>query len=129
MEINVTGDIVERQELLNGTKIVALDGASPDGAWRLSGSVSWNIGLADAVAEGDLTLARDDGAEIFATLVSATIVESAESGDADFDLTLTYEIDGGSAALEGAVGSIDLLGVLAGERFRTRLRLATEPSD
>ena len=119
LEIEIAGDVVERQELLNGTQIVTLEGASADGDWTLTAGLSWNIGLADTATEGDITLTRNDTAELFATLTTAEITEAAES---DYHLSLIYEIDGGSAALENATGHVELRGELAGDQFHTRLR-------
>ena len=127
LEIEIVGDIVERQELLNGTQIITLEGASADGAWTLTAGLSWNIGLTDTATEGDITLTRTDGAELFATLTTANITETAESGEADYDLSLTYEIDGGSGALEEVGGRLQLLGELAGDQFRASLRAGVAP--
>src|SRR5690242_11779651 len=118
LDIEIAGDVVERQELLNGTQIITLEGASPDGAWALTAGLSWNIGLADTATEGDMTLTREDGAELFATLTTANITEGAESAESDYDLTLTYDIDGGSGALEDAYGDLTLTGALSGDQFR-----------
>ncbi len=123
IEVNVSGDIVERQELLNGTQMITLEGANADGAWTFSGSLSWNIGLADARSEGDVTVARGDGSELFATLADATIGESSEHADADLELTLTYDIDGGTRDFDHASGSIELRGVLVAEQFHAVLQI------
>ena len=37
--------------------------------------MSWNLGLVEYAGEGDLTLTRSDGAEIFATLMSGARAE------------------------------------------------------
>ena len=122
LEIEIAGDVVERQELLNGTQIITLEGASADGEWTLTAGLSWNIGLAGTATEGDITLTRNDAAELFATLADAQITEAAEPADADYDLSLTYEIDGGSGALQEADGRLKLNGQLAGDQFRASLR-------
>ena len=57
LELAFTGDIVERQELLNGAETATLEGATADGAWTLSAVVTWNIGLEANTGEGDITLA------------------------------------------------------------------------
>jgi hypothetical protein len=126
VEIEIAGDVVERQELLNGTQIITLEGASADGAWTLTGGLSWNIGLADTATEGDITLTRNDGAELFATLTTAKIIEAAESAETDYDLALTYDIDGGSGALEHARGDLALTGALTGDQFRLRAHVSAE---
>lgn len=119
LRIEITGDVVEWQELLNGTQIVTIEGASADG-WTLSGSVSWNIRDASAAGEGDITLTRDDGAELFGTLVRARVSEIGEREveEADHAMQLEYEIDGGSGAFEGASGSARAEGRLSAEAFR-----------
>lgn len=118
LRIEVNGEIVERQELLNGMQSVTLEGPSLDGEWMLSGILSWNLGLVEFAGEGDLTLARRDGAEIFATLTAARVSEPDEgSGDADFAFDASYEIDAGAGAFEGAAGAAEAAGVLAGDRF------------
>ena len=114
MEITLhfAGDVVERQELLNGTETVTLEGASPDG-WTLSGLVSWNIGLVDYTGEGDITLLRADGAELYGTLTCGRVTESA--GEHRF--RLEYEIDDGSGVFDGASGTAEAVGSLSGEGF------------
>ncbi len=121
IEIDLTGDIVERQELLNGTMILTLDGAAADGSWTMSGLVGWNIGTQrdQSVGEGDLTLVRDDGSELFATLTRAAITDTdgtAET-DADHTMRLEFEIDGGSGAFESVSGTAIASGVLAADTF------------
>ena len=116
--IAVTGEIVERQELLNGTETVSLEGEGDDGAWTMSGLLTWNIGLVSNTGEGDVTLARDDGSEIFATLVRGDVVETGAGDDtADHTVRLEYEIDGGSGAFDSASGQITASGTLAAATF------------
>lgn len=121
--IDFAGEIVERRELLNGTETVSLEGESGDGRWTISGLVTWNIGLLSNAGEGDLTLSRDDGAEIFGTLSRGDIAEVADGdadADADHTMRLEYEIDGGSGAFEGATGACQAVGMLAAAAFRGR---------
>jgi hypothetical protein len=121
IEIELAGEIVERQELLNGTETVSLEGESSDGHWTISGLVTWNIGLVSNTGEGDITLSRDDGAEIFGTLMRGDVAEAAEGDDAaDYKMRLEYEIDGGSGAFEGATGACEAVGTLAVATFRGR---------
>ena len=78
IELDITGDIVERQELLNGSTILTLEGASLDGVWTMNGLLGWNIGTQRDQSdggEGDLTLVRDDGSELFATLSQAGLID------------------------------------------------------
>ncbi len=120
IEIHASGEIAERQELLNGTETVSLEGESADGRWVLSGLVTWNIGLVSNTGEGDITLTRDDGAELFGTLVRGDVSEIA-AGDAGSDgghtMRLEYEIDGGSGAFEAATGSCRGTGTLSASSF------------
>ena len=117
--IDFAGEIVERRELLNGTETVSLEGESGDGRWTISGLVTWNIGLVSNADEGDLTLSRDDGAEIFGTLSRGDVAEVADgAGDADHTMRLEYEIDGGSGAFDGATGACEAVGTLAAGAFR-----------
>jgi hypothetical protein len=117
--IDFAGEIVERRELLNGTETVSLEGESGDGRWTISGLLTWNIGLVSNAGEGDLTLSRDDGAEIFGTLLRGDVAEVAD-GDADHTMRLEYEIDGGAGEFEDATGECEAVGTLAAGAFRGR---------
>ena len=132
IEIVFAGEIVERQELLNGTETVSLEGESGDGVWTMSGLVAWNIGLVSSAGEGDITLTRDDGAEIFGTLVHGEVVESAASdaGDlAEHTMRLEYEIDAGSGAFESATGRCVAFGTLASSTFQGTWSVTLDPID
>ena len=127
LRIEITGEIVERQELLNGTQTITIEGADAAGDWALVGALSWNLGLVEYEGEGDLTLTRADGAEIFATLVRADVAEAGDGiEDADHTFRLTYEIDGGAGAFLDATGAGSAQGTLAGDAFHGAwsLRLA-----
>ncbi len=125
LQIEFSGDIVERQELLNGTQTLTLVGASSDGAWSLVGDIAWNVGLVDFAGEGDITVGRNDGSELFGTLVAAIVTEADSAlDDADHRLHTEYEIDGGSGEFESATGRAAADGVLAGGSFRVTLRLS-----
>jgi hypothetical protein len=84
--------------------------------------VSWNIGLAANTGEGDFTLARADGAEIFGSLVAGDVVEAsdADAGSADHVMRLEYEIDGGSSEFAGVSGSATAEGMLGPDGFTGR---------
>lgn len=124
--IDFAGDIVERQELLNGTQMLTLAGESVDGAWSLAGDISWNVGLVDFRGEGDITLSRDDGSELLGTLVAAVVREIGDTAaeDADHKLHSEYEIDGGSGDFESASGSVTADGVLGGGTFRVTVAIS-----
>jgi hypothetical protein len=118
VEIRAEGEIVESQELLNGTRTVAFEASSEDG-WTLSGVVSWSRGLTDFVGEGDLTLVHDDGSEVYASLTRAAVV--AASGEAaDAELLCDYEVDG------GALGFADASGIVTGRIWIERDRVRGE---
>jgi hypothetical protein len=124
LHIEMTGEVVERQELLNGTQSVTLEGADAGGVWALVAGLSWNVGLVDYVGEGDLALTRADGAEIFATLAHAAVVATQDSDeDADHAFRLTYEIDGGAGTFADASGAASAEGSLAGDTFSGRWSL------
>lgn len=103
MEIVIVaeGEVVESQELLNGTRTVAFEAQSSDAVWLLSGVISWNLGLLDFPGEGDLTLARDDGTELYASLASAV----ARDINGTTQLDCEYDVDGGAGQFDGATGS------------------------
>jgi hypothetical protein len=133
LRINIAGEIVERQELLNGTQTIALEGAGGGGEWTMSGALSWNRGLVDFAGEGDLTLSRSDGSEVFATLMQASVTDaqvagSDDDGAADHLFAAKYEVDGGSGAFEGARGDGEASGSLSGDRFRGTWLIRIEAS-
>jgi hypothetical protein len=123
ISIVVGADVVERQELLNGNVTVTFEGESADGAWTLSGSLTWNRGLEAGAEEGDLTLAGPPG-DLFLSLVEAS-VGSAEDADAAYRLHADYEADGGTGAFSSARGSVRLEGALAADRLRGTLTIST----
>ena len=128
LRIEITGEIVERQELLNGTQTITIEGAAAAGEWTLVGALSWNLGLVDFAGEGDLTLTRADGAEIFATLAHSDVTQAADGiEDADHTFRLTYEIDGGAGAFLDANGTASAEGTLAGDAFRGIWSLRLDP--
>lgn len=101
--IPVSGDVVQWDELLNGTQSVALEGRSDDGRWTVSALLTWNIGLEQRDPEGDITLSRDDGSEVFGTATAQTAREDpAEPGV--YHLAVDYEIDGGDGDFAGITG-------------------------
>ncbi len=127
--IEFTGEVVERQELLNGTETITIEGADAAVEWALVGALSWNLGLVDYAGEGDLTLTRADGAEIFATLVRAVVLEAGDGiEDADHTFRLTYEIDGGAGAFLDATGTASAQGALAGDTFMGRWSVQLRPA-
>jgi hypothetical protein len=62
---DISGDVVEWQDLLNGTCIATLEGASADGQWTLSGSVAWDTRSGSHAVEGDITLGAADGSDFW----------------------------------------------------------------
>jgi hypothetical protein len=119
LQIEFAGDVVERFELLNGTQTVNIVGSDPDGAWSLSGDFSWNRGLIEHADEGELTLSRDDGSEIFAEIAEANVSRPGDAdSEADHRFRIKYRIDDGTGAFSAARGSVHADGVLAGDTFR-----------
>lgn len=127
--IDISGEAVEWQELLNGAQTLSLEGASTDGAWSLSGVLSWNIGLRQSAGEGDITLARKDGAGIFATLTKAVVLPVGERDieEADYTLHLEYEIDGGEGEFASAGGAMLAEGTLSRTGFEARFTVTLRP--
>ena len=128
MEIRIVlrGDVAERQELLNATQSVTVEAASDDG-WTAVASFSWNRGLASYAGEGDITLGRGDGPECFGTLLSADVKDIEDGGaDAGHAVRATYEIDGGSGALDNARGRAMLAGRFSDVAFDGECSLALD---
>jgi hypothetical protein len=115
LRIKISGDVVERQELLNGTQTITIEGASNDG-WTLAGSVSWNRGLVDYAGEGDMTLSRGVD-EVFATLVRSDVEDPVDEAGVDHLMKLQYEVDGGAGAFDGCTGHARADASLAADRF------------
>jgi hypothetical protein len=118
LDLKVSGDVVERQELLNGTQIVTFEGQSVDGRWEISGLVTWSMRSSQAT-EGDITLARDDGAEVFATLTEGAVSDEGE-GSGAHRFALAYEIDGGAGAFADASGALRASGTIEEATFEGR---------
>jgi len=104
LELDLAGDIVEQQDLLNGTRSVTLAGRSGDGAWSFEGALSWSSGLAEYVGEGDITMIRNDGSELFGTATAVRQEDVPEGESAELALRADYELDGGSGAFEFGSG-------------------------
>jgi len=123
-EIRIEGDVVERQELLNGTETVTLEGATADEEWAISSVVAWNRGLLDFEGEGDLTLVRRGGSELYGTLERVT----ARDGEPEEGLRLTafYSLDGGTGELEGRAGHAEAEIRLAEREFEGVWRIKVE---
>ena len=121
LDIQFRGDVVERQELLNGTETVTIDGSSVDSAsgdgWTIVCSFSWNLGILEHPSEGDLTLSDGMGNELFCSLAT-TRVRETDLGHA-FDLG--FEIDGGAGRFADAAGEVALAGTLTGDEFASTL--------
>jgi hypothetical protein len=116
LRIEFSGDVVERQELLNGTQTITIEGASADGECSIVGSLSWNRGLVDFSGEGDLTLVRDGGDELYGTPVRVLVEDAGD--DFDHHMQIQYEIDGGTGDYADATGTARAEAVLAGEQMR-----------
>jgi hypothetical protein len=124
LEVEIAGDVVERQELLNGTQILTLEGRSADGGWTFVGGLSWNIGRKAVPAEGDITLTSADGDEIFGTVAGGGVKDTVAE-DADHLVALLYDIDGGTGRFESASGALHAEGRLHGDSFHVLLKSIT----
>jgi hypothetical protein len=122
ISIEIVGDVVERQELLNGNQTVAFEGASADGAWMLSGTLTWNRGLEAGAEEGDLTLANGPD-EVFCSLTTASI-QPAEDVGAAYRIAAEYDIDGGAGRFAAASGRLSLHATLEGDAVLARIEVA-----
>jgi hypothetical protein len=128
VEIRVAGDIVERSELLNGTRTIAIEGETLDAQWQVGGVVSWNRGLVDYPGDGDLSVTSADG-EVFASLTAASAEAESDDESADVLVLVKYEVDGGAGRFDGATGTIDGRIRVAGERFEGTWQVSLrEPS-
>jgi hypothetical protein len=112
--LHITGDVTNRQELLNGTESITLEGASGDGTWSLTCEFSWNRGLVEHSGEGDITLTGDGGDELLGTLTSA---RASERPDGALEFDLRFELDGGAGAFSDAAGEASAKGVLGADTF------------
>src|SRR5574338_10409 len=121
LDLEIAGDVVERQELLNGAHILTLEGRSADGGWTFVGGLSWNIGRKAVPAEGDLTLTSAEGDEVFGTIAGGGVRDTAAAEDADHLIALLYDIDGGTGRFESASGALHAEGTLHGDTFRLQL--------
>ena len=99
------GEIVERQELLNGTQSVTVEGRSADGRWAVSLDISWNLGILDFDGEGDITIAGQNGTEAFGSLASAVATVGER---ADWSIVAAFDIDGGTDRWEAVRGRAEV---------------------
>jgi hypothetical protein len=125
-DVVVEGDVVDRQELLNGQTTVTLDGHSSDGAWSASALISWNLGLERRDPEGDLTLSNRDGGEIYTSLTGVDELAAEATPDAEERLRLTFDVDGGAGPLDGAQGRVEGQIEIARDRFTMTLTLTID---
>lgn len=121
LTLRMSGGVVEWDELLNGTQLVTVEGASEDGAWTMNALFAWNIGLEQREAEGDISLMRDDGSEVFGTLATRDVSE--REGESTYELRLGYEVDGGAGEFEGARGRVEGVVELRRDGFSGEWRL------
>jgi hypothetical protein len=126
VEFPLEGQVIERQELLDGTVTLTFDGASPDGRWTAVGSLSWSIGPGENTNEGDITLTRDDGAELFGTLAAGDVSEApgADVDAADYAVRVRYEVDSGSGAFDGATGTAEAEGAVSLDSIQLQVKVS-----
>ncbi len=92
----LSGDVSERGELLNGSMQLALDGAAVHAASELQISVilAWRLGREGAVALEEGELALDDGVstlEVVASVADGTAEEDPDTGSSLVDALFTIE--------------------------------------
>jgi hypothetical protein len=102
------GEVVERQELLNGTQSVTVDGASAGGEWRVVATVAWNLGVLEYAGEGEVALAGGEG-DVYASLIEAAAEAGEREDGADWVVRARFEVDGGTGRFESASGTLELV--------------------
>ena len=122
---DAAGEVVEREELLDGRAQVVLDGAAgSEGGVAVALTLVWLLGREGEVplAEGYATVSADDGGELNASLEAGTAAVSAETGAAV--VRATFVVDGveGGLAERGARIACEL--EVGAEEWRGALRLA-----
>lgn len=96
IKFDFDGGIVERQELLNGTETITIEGSSNDGAWSLTLCFSRNRGLAETTREGDITVVdQRNGLELWGSLERVVEVHREET---DWAANIAFGIDRGAMA-------------------------------
>ena len=118
-----TGEVIEREELLDGRSQVVLDGAGAAGGVTASLTLVWLLGREGEVplVEGYITVSAADGGELNASLERGTAEVSAETGAAIVRATFVVDAVEGGLAEPGARIVCEL--EVGAEEWRGELRL------
>lgn len=126
LHYELSGEVSERAELLNGSMQLALDGSASQQSerWDLVVSLAWRLGREGAIPleEGDLALddAGATSAEVVAILDSGSAEEDTDTGNAIVEALFTIEESniagfepGGQCRCQFEVGAEEWSGTLA----------------
>ena len=122
LNLDFAGEVSQNHEMLDGTRQLVLEGAARDEtrrSWTLTLSLAWTMRAEAEIEESDLTLSRDDGSEVYASLSAgryregglAGVEGAAEGFDIDFD------IDSGAGEFDSVAGSVHMSGTVDEQRF------------
>jgi hypothetical protein len=124
IRLRLEGVTVEEGDLLDATRMATISGQARDDAgrgWRWEMSLSWTMALRSDFSEGDVSLLREDGAQIFATLTEGEYVEDPEEDEGSF--TAVFQIEGGEGPFETARGSVETNCRVTGEEVEGEARV------
>lgn len=112
-ELSASGEVTEREDLLDGRVRVALEGAA--GPWQFDAVIGWRRGRTEAIEvepqDSYLTLSNDED-ELNASVVRGAVSVDPDTGLAQIEATLALESNDDEAtrgAIEIAL-SVDLDG-------------------
>ena len=122
LRLEVEGEVGESREMLDGTRQIVLVGSAEDDhreSWSLTLTLAWSMGADAKIEEGDLSLSRDDGAEVYGSLRAGRYREAGGAGvqGAAESFEAAFDIDGGEGEFASAGGSVRLAGTFTRERF------------
>ncbi len=109
--LRVSGEVSEREELLDGRFQVVLDGESEDGRGiEVSWTLVWLLGREGEVplSEGYLTVVDAERGEFNASLAAGSVVAGDETGAAQVRASFVVDAVDGTLAAEGDRVSCDL---------------------
>ena len=122
LRLDFEGEVSQNQEMLDGTRQLVLEGRADDDdhvSWSITVTLAWTMGDEAEIEEGDLTLSRDDGAELYAGLRAGRYRErglvGVEGAAAGFDAA--FAIDGGEGEFASSAGRVRLRGTFTEQRF------------
>jgi hypothetical protein len=124
---HATGEVLEREELLDGRFQVVLDGEAEGAAVALT--LVWLLGREGEVplAEGYVTVTADAGGELNASLAAGGVEASAETGAASVRARFVVDAVEGALAAPGDGVTCDL--EVGAESWSGELRLSPAGGD